>query len=113
MRKILRTEADNMQTKNRTMICMDDNLKTQNGKKRLTGESNLFRLFSKLHKNTSPFTPNRRLYVILLICSLLIICSCVFIPQQCCLFTILSGIGCGGLASAVIAWLIDEANAWH
>ena len=62
-------------------------------------------------KPDNPFAPNRLLYGALLIFSILIIVSCVFISMQSPLFTIISGIGCGGLASTLIAWLIDEANA--
>ena len=84
---------------------------SQNGKNERICISNQFKLFQKHNKAVNPFTPNRILYVILLICSLLLIGSSAFVSQQCFLFTIISGIGCGGLASAVIAWLIDEANA--
>lgn len=57
------------------------------------------------------FETNRVLYIVLLLVSLLIIVCSAFIPQQCIIFTIVSGIGCGGFSSTIIAWLIDEANA--
>ena len=65
----------------------------------------------KTNKAVNLFTPNRALYAVLLIISLLIIVCSTFLPQQCILFTIVSGIGCGGFSSTLIAWLIDEANA--
>ncbi len=65
----------------------------------------------KTNEAVNLFTPNRALYAVLLIISLLIIVCSAFLPQQCILFTIVSGIGCGGFSSTLIAWLIDEANA--
>lgn len=35
----------------------------------------------------------------------------IFIPQSSSVFTIGTGIGCGGIASTIVAWLIDEANS--
>ena len=72
---------------------------------------NLVGKVSGVDKKRNPFEPNRVLYIVLLLSSLLIIVCSAFIPQQCIIFTIVSGIGCGGFSSTIIAWLIDEANA--
>ena len=55
--------------------------------------------------------PNRKLYCVLLVFSLLFTIAFLFIPQRSNVFTIGSGIGCGGIASTIVAWLIDEANS--
>lgn len=57
------------------------------------------------------FKPNRKLYCVLFAVSLLITVTCLTIPQSSNWFTIVSGIGCGGIASTIVAWLIDEANS--
>ena len=62
-------------------------------------------------KRENPFAPNRVLYIVLLVISLLMIVCSAFIPEQHILYTIVTGIGCGGFSSTIIAWLIDEANA--
>lgn len=55
--------------------------------------------------------PNRKLYCTLLVISLLLTIVFIFIPQSSSVFTIGTGIGCGGIASTIVAWLIDEANS--
>ena len=60
--------------------------------------------------NNAKSTPNKKLYIILLVIALSIIAISIFISKEWTLFTIVSGIGCGGVASIIVAWLIDEAN---
>lgn len=60
--------------------------------------------------NNAKSTPNKKLYIILLVIALSIIAISIFISKEWTLFTIVSGIGCGGVASVIVAWLIDEAN---
>ena len=54
--------------------------------------------------------PNRRFYSILLCAAVLVSVIAVFIPMLNPWFTIITGIGCGGIASVIVAWLVDEAN---
>ena len=54
--------------------------------------------------------PNRKLYIYLLIASLVIVILSLLIPHSSALFSIVTGIGCGGFASVIVAWLIDEAK---
>lgn len=55
--------------------------------------------------------PHRKLYCVLLVISFLFTTVFLFIPQSSSAFTIGTGIGCGGIASTIVAWLIDEANS--
>ena len=54
---------------------------------------------------------DRKLYFCLLCVSVFITIACFVIPQNSRLFAIGTGIGCGGVASTIVAWLIDEANS--
>lgn len=56
------------------------------------------------------YKPNNRLYGILLSASLVVIAGSFIVPASTRLFSLLIGIGCGGLASVVVAWLIDLSN---
>ena len=53
---------------------------------------------------------DHKLYFLLLCVSLLITFIAAFIPVNCIWFTIFTGIGCGGIASVCIAWLIEIEN---
>ena len=55
-------------------------------------------------------TPNRKLYIRLLIGAIIVICASLAIPTTSPYFAIITGIGCGGFASIIVAWLIDAAN---
>ena len=66
---------------------------------------------SSINDNNKRFAPNRKLYFILICLSIIITVMFALVPQESCLFTIGIGIGCGGIASTVVAWLIDEANS--
>lgn len=54
--------------------------------------------------------PNRRLYILLLCSAIIVTVIAVFVPTSNPWFTIITGIGCGGIASVIVAWLIDEVN---
>ena len=57
------------------------------------------------------FAPNRKLYCILLCISILLTIACIAIPNNSPAFSIATGICCGGVASTIVAWLIDEADS--
>lgn len=59
------------------------------------------------------YKPNQRLYCLLLAGSLAFLIFSVLLPFSSKWFTVLSGIGCGGIASAAVAWMIDVANCKH
>ena len=58
----------------------------------------------------NPFKPNNWLYIGLflffLIVSLVSVCICMTSPW----FTIVAGLGCGGFASVLVAWMVDAAT---
>lgn len=54
--------------------------------------------------------PNRKQYIILLALAVALVLLSLAIPTTSPLFAILTGTGCGGVASVIVAWLIDEAN---
>lgn len=54
--------------------------------------------------------PNIKLYCSLLAVSCVFIIGCIFIPPECPWFGIISGLGCGGTTSVIVAWLIDYSN---
>ena len=57
------------------------------------------------------FKPNRLFYSLLFACALALMLLCLLIPaERERWFTIVTGFSCGGLASVLVAWLIDEAN---
>lgn len=56
------------------------------------------------------FKPNRKLYIWMLSISMMITLCSMFIPQDERCFVIITGVGCGAIASFFVAWLIDEAN---
>ena len=57
------------------------------------------------------FKPNREFYFWLFICAGVLMFLCLDIPKEKDrLFTITTGLSCGGVASVLVAWLIDEAN---
>ena len=59
------------------------------------------------------YKPNQRLYCLLLAGSLAFLAFSVLLPYSSKWFTVLSGIGCGGIASVAVAWMIDIANCKH
>ena len=59
------------------------------------------------------YKPNQRLYCLLLAGSLAFLVFSVLLPYSSKWFTVLSGIGCGGIASVAVAWMIDIANCKH
>lgn len=54
--------------------------------------------------------PNIVLYLLLLVAAIIVILLSLAIPTECPWFTIVTGIGCGMLASVIVAWLIDIVN---
>lgn len=54
--------------------------------------------------------PNRRLYVSLSTIFITITFAALLIDNKSAWFTVLTGIGCGGIASVIVAWLVDLAN---
>ena len=58
----------------------------------------------------SKYQPDRKFYLSLLLFAMAITVFALLIPTLCPWFTIVTGIGCGGIASVIVAWLIDEAN---
>lgn len=56
------------------------------------------------------YKPNRELYFSLLIISITITIDATSIPMDNPWFTVLTSIGCGGITSVIIAWLVDAAN---
>lgn len=61
-------------------------------------------------KITQMYKPSRKLYITLLCISMIVSLLCLIIPITDAWFTIVAGIGCGGIASTIVGWLIDEAN---
>ena len=59
----------------------------------------------------SKYRPDRMLYLSLLLFAMGITVFAMIIPISCPWFTVVTGIGCGGIASVIVAWLIDEANS--
>lgn len=55
------------------------------------------------------YSTERNLYLILLLVSSLFICASCFIDVKSRLFTIIAGLGCSGIASVIVAWLLDIA----
>ena len=56
------------------------------------------------------YKTNHRLYVVLLVLSIAVVfCACFFLASSK-WFSILTGFGCGGVASVLVAWLIDIAS---
>lgn len=53
---------------------------------------------------------NKLLYILLLVLALAIVLISLLIPIDCQWFTIVAGVGCGALASVVVAWLINVAD---
>lgn len=77
----------------------------------------MFRCFEKIRKIRSAenstlkiFRPNHVLYAALLAGAVVITVIAAFISQESSLFSVLMGIGSGGIASVVVAWLIDFAT---
>ncbi len=54
--------------------------------------------------------PNRCLYIPLFLFFFIITCIALFIDNSNNWFAILTGIGCGGIVSVIVAWLIDIVN---
>ena len=54
--------------------------------------------------------PNRQLYIKMLSISIIVTGISLLFPGTCKAFTVLAGIGCGGIASVIVAWLIDVSN---
>lgn len=58
----------------------------------------------------STYKPNRKLYMSLLASSIVVTLIALIIPSCNPWFTVVTGIGCGGIASVIVAWLIEAAN---
>ena len=56
------------------------------------------------------FKPNHILYVCLLVLFLAISLTSLFICMESPWFTIVAGLGCGGFASVLVAWMVDAAT---
>ena len=56
------------------------------------------------------YEPNRRLFIPLLVLFIGVTCCASMFPMNNPWFNIITGIGSGGIASVVIAWLIEAAN---
>lgn len=54
--------------------------------------------------------PNWRLYVLLSAVFLIVTLIALLVDNTDNWFTVLTGIGCGGIASVIVAWLVDLAN---
>ena len=54
--------------------------------------------------------PNNRPYIFLLLFSIFVLLSLLFIPQDSVWYIIASGIGSGSIASVLVAWLVDLSN---
>lgn len=61
-------------------------------------------------ESVTQFKPNRKLYMWMLFISMIITLCSMFIPQDDRCFVVVTGVGCGAIASSIVAWLIDEAN---
>ncbi len=61
-------------------------------------------------KNYKPFT---RLYLCLFLLSIAFIAISFFIQEANRWFTIVAGFGCSGIASVIVAWLIERANCYN
>lgn len=59
---------------------------------------------------TKHYKPDKRLYLLLLAGSVIFIGASFLILTNNKWFTIIAGIGCSGIASVIVAWLIDHAN---
>ena len=58
-------------------------------------------------------SPNVKLYSRIFCWSALITVCAVFFPASSRWFTVIAGIGCGGIASTIVAWLIESANYYE
>lgn len=54
--------------------------------------------------------PNKRLYIWILFASIAISMGSLIIPSESPWFTIMTGLGCGGTASAIVAGLVEYSN---
>lgn len=61
-------------------------------------------------KKVKQYSSNKTLYIPLLLIAIVMTLSFLLIDYSSKCFTITSGIGCGGIASVIVAWLIDVAN---
>ena len=64
----------------------------------------------KKKQETEAITPNSKLYSGLLLGAIVLTCISLLFQSYQAVFTIWTSITCGGIASIVVAWLIDAAN---
>ncbi|MBQ7669097.1 MAG: hypothetical protein IJS45_00040 [Clostridia bacterium] len=65
----------------------------------------------RVHRTISnTYKPNIVLYLLLLIVAISILLLAILIPIDSKWFAIISGVGCSGIASIIVAWLIDIIN---
>ena len=66
----------------------------------------------KISNSISSFfrAPNTRLYIVLIGISIFITGSVFLLDPSSHMFTVIAGLGCGGVASTSVAWLIEHAN---
>jgi len=67
-------------------------------------------LHFKRNKTAMVIKPNIKLYLAIIVGAIVVVLLSLAIPTECPLFAIATGIGCGMLASVIVAWLIDRAN---
>lgn len=59
------------------------------------------------------YKPDKKLYLLLLAGSAVFITASFLIPTNDRWFTIIAGLGCSGIASVIVAWLIDHVDCKH
>ena len=57
--------------------------------------------------------PNNKLYLGLLLAAIALTCASLLFQERQAVFTIWTSITCGGIASIIVAWLIEVANCRH
>ena len=60
--------------------------------------------------NSKEFAPNNKLYLALLLGAILLTSASICFKDNKVVFTICTSITCGGIASIIVAWLLDVAN---
>ena len=64
-------------------------------------------------KNERHYKPDKKLYILLLTGSAIFIAASFLIAENNRWFTIIIGLGCSGIASVIVAWLLDQADCVH
>lgn len=59
------------------------------------------------------YKPNHKLYIRLITVAVILVGVTVFISDNSRWFAVLTGLGCGGVSSILVAWLLDVANCKH